>query len=65
MTVNELRKLIADLPGDMLVVTNSGDHSYILAYPSVAKAVKEGRQLSEWYEGEPGTPIDVLSVGAG
>lgn len=38
MTVNQLRKLIANLPGEMLVVTPGSDHSYDMGGARVDKA---------------------------
>lgn len=63
MTVGELRKLIGTLPDDMLVVRPISDHAFERGYVSVQRAVREGKHMFEWYDGDTSEPFDVLCLG--
>lgn len=41
ITVNDLRVLIADLPGEMFVLVPGGDHEYFMASVGVADVWRE------------------------
>lgn len=72
MTVDDLRKLLADAPGDAEVLISGGpDHSYYRTAGSLATVARgEGRRGDKWYaewrgpeHASPGeTPIMALVI---
>ena len=49
MTVGQLKKLIADLPEDMQIVTPGYDHSYVRAHASTCDAECHAGDFYEYY----------------
>lgn len=67
MTVADLRKLIADLADDTVVLVEGSDHSYLPASAAGVTAIRAGREFFEDFGDElvPGASrVTVLYVGA-